>query len=162
MFGPADAPWLHPRRQSTVTAGEKIIGTFGELHPTAQEAFDAPQTLLVAELDLTALAEVVVPVAHHRSGGRFPVSKRDLAVVVDEAITVGAVAETIRQGGGAAVASVDLFDIFRSEKIGAGKKSLAFSLTFANRERTMTDDEVEGLMASILVRLQEVCGASLR
>ncbi len=161
-YAPSESAWLHPRKQSALTVGDQLIGTFGELHPTVQEAFESSQTLLVAELDLTALAAVVRPTPQHRSGARFPISKRDLAVVVEEAITVGAVETTIRQAAGEGVQSVDLFDIFRSDKIGKGKKSLAYSLAFASRERTMTDDEVDGLMETILARLASECGATLR
>jgi phenylalanyl-tRNA synthetase beta chain len=161
-FAPGAIPWLYPQRQATVTVGDTPVGYVGQVHPATLEAYDAGQELFLFEIDLTTVGALTLPARRHAGVTRFPSVKRDMAVVVDESVTVGAVSASIVAHGGDRVGSVDLFDVFRSDKVGAGKKSLAFSLTFTNPERTLTDDEVDARFASILSGLSADCGAILR
>jgi phenylalanyl-tRNA synthetase beta chain len=86
----------------------------------------------------------------------------DLALVVDEAVPGERVAELIRQTGGRVVAGVRLFDVYRGEKIGAGRKSLAYSITYQAPDKTLSDHDVAGIRARILKRLEQELGAVLR
>jgi phenylalanyl-tRNA synthetase beta chain len=92
----------------------------------------------------------------------FPPVKEDLAVIVDEAVPADRVEAVIRASGGALLAGLTLFDVYRGEQIGAGKKSLAYSLTYQAPDRTLTDAEVAKLRGRIVKRLQEELGATLR
>ena len=92
----------------------------------------------------------------------FPPVLEDLALVVDESLPAERVAELIRQTGGKVVADVRLFDVYRGEKIGAGKKSLAYSLTYQAADKTLSDKDVAGIRAHILRRLEQELGAKLR
>ncbi len=82
--------------------------------------------------------------------------------MVDESVPAGRVAEVIRQAGGKVVAEVRLFDVYRGEKIGLGKKSLAYSLTFQAADKTLSDKDVAGIRTHILRRLEQELGAKLR
>ena len=92
----------------------------------------------------------------------FPPVLEDLALTVDEAVNAGQVEALIRQTGGKTLVKVQLFDIFRSEQIGAGKKSLAYSLTYQTPDRTLTDEEVAQIRGRIIKRLDQEIGAKLR
>jgi phenylalanyl-tRNA synthetase beta chain len=92
----------------------------------------------------------------------FPPVLEDLALVVDESLPAERVAELIRRTGGKVVRDVRLFDVYRGEKVGAGKKSLAYSLTYQASDRTLSDKDVAGLRAHILRRLEQELGAKLR
>jgi len=92
----------------------------------------------------------------------LPPVLEDLAVVVDEAVPAGRVAGLIRQTGGKIVSGVRLFDVYRGEKVGAGKKSLAYSITYQAPDKTLSDKDVAGIRARILRRLEQELGAALR
>jgi phenylalanyl-tRNA synthetase beta chain len=136
---------------------------FGELHPLVKENYDfAAPPVLAADLDLDALmlrdplALLKQPVPVH------PPVLEDIAVIVDEDLPAAQVEEVIRQGGGKMLAGVRLFDIFRSEALGAGKKSLAYSLTYQAPDRTLTDSDAAQIRQKIIRRLEQDLGAKLR
>jgi phenylalanyl-tRNA synthetase beta chain len=116
--------------------------------------------VIVAEFDLDALRAVnptygIVPVSE------FPPVYEDIAVIVDEAVPAARVEALIRQTGGRTVSDVRLFDLYRGEQIGAGKKSLAYSLTYQS-DKTMTDAEAAAIRNKIVKRLEYEVGAKLR
>jgi phenylalanyl-tRNA synthetase beta chain len=117
--------------------------------------------VLGAEFDLDILLSVE-PVYAIRPVPEFPPVFEDIAVVVDDVIPAAQVEALIRQTGGKMVASVRLFDVFRGEQIGAGKKSLAYNLTYQADNKTLTDDEVAAIRNKIIQRLQRELGAVLR
>ncbi len=139
------------------------MGIFGELHPLVAERYEfSPTPVLLADLDMSgliSLAQVRYPVS---SVPAYPPVLEDLAVVVAEELPAERVAQTIRQAGGKAVTAVRLFDIYRSEQIGAGKKSLAYSITYQAYDRTLTDKDVAAIRQKILRRLEQEVGAVLR
>jgi len=155
---------FHPGKCARIRKGERVLGVFGELHPRVRERYDfqgnAP--LLAAELDLEALL-AVTPVYYEAGAvASHPPVLEDIAVVVDEDVPAGKVEETIRQGGGKLLAGLRLFDIFRGEQIGAGKKSMAYNLTYQAPDRTLTDKDAAGVRARIIRRLEQELGAKLR
>lgn len=155
------ATYLHPGKAAEVKVNGQIVGVFGELHPLVKEKYDFEDSpVIVAEFDLDALRNAqptygIAPVSE------FPPVLEDIAIIVDESVAAERVEGLIRQTGGKTVTRVRLFDVYRDEKIGAGKKSLAYSLTYQS-EKTMTDAEAAAIRTKIVKRLEHEVGAKLR
>ncbi len=160
-YAEADAPHLHPGKSAQVQVNAKVMGVFGELHPLAKEKFefgDAP--VIVGEFDLDLMRGLgptygIMPVPE------TPAIFEDIAIIVDESVAAAVIEALIRQTGGKTVTDVRLFDVYRDEKIGAGKKSLAYSLTYQS-DKTMTDAEAAAIRNKIVKRLEHEVGAKLR
>ncbi|HVM73223.1 MAG TPA: hypothetical protein VMT91_15770, partial [Anaerolineales bacterium] len=166
-YEPAEHPTFHPGKCARILSGEKQIGVFGELHPLVRQRYDWPAAfggtpILAADLDLDALLALVPALYEIAPVPEFPPVLEDLALVVDESLPAERVAELIRRTAGKVVRDVRLFDVYRGEKIGAGKKSLAYSLTYQASDKTLSDKDVAGLRAHILRRLEQELGAKLR
>jgi phenylalanyl-tRNA synthetase beta chain len=160
-------PTFHPGKRARILSAEKQIGVFGELHPQVRERYDWPAAfagipVLAADLDMDAILALVPSLYETASVPEFPPVLEDLALVVDESLPAERVAELIRKTGGKVVREVRLFDVYRGEKIGAGRKSLAYSLTYQAVDRTLSDKDVAGLRTHILRRLEQELGAVLR
>jgi phenylalanyl-tRNA synthetase beta chain len=153
--------YLHPGKAAEINVNGQTVGILGELHPLIKEKYEfgnAP--VVVAEFDLEALRKVmptygITPVAD------VPPVLEDIAVIVDESVPAERVASLIRQTGGKIVTQVHLFDVYRGEQIGIGKKSLAYSLTYQS-DKTMTDAEAAAIRTKIVKRLEYEVGAKLR
>ena len=165
-FEPAEHPAFHPGR----TAGLRLSATddkpsaiLGEAHPLVKEAFDLPgQPVCLAEFDLEALlaqAQVVHPM---QPISRFPPVVEDLAIVVAEEVPAQRVQEVIVRAGGELLTRVTLFDVWRGGQVPAGKKSLAYALTYQGWDHTLGPDQVNRVRERILQQLAEELGAELR
>jgi phenylalanyl-tRNA synthetase beta chain len=165
-YEPGEHPSFHPGKCAHVFVGEKQIGVFGELHPSVRGSYDWPSTfkapVLAAEFDLDLLLSLIPALYQTSDLPTFPPVLEDLALVVDETVPAEKIESLIRQTGGKLLADVRLFDLFRSEQIGAGKKSLAYSLTYQAPDRTLKDDEIKQLRAKIIKRLEYEVSAKLR
>ena len=165
-FEPAEHPTYHPGKCAKLMVDGKAVGVFGELHPRVRDSYDWPSTfkaaVLGAEFDLDLLLSLIPPLYQTNDLPTFPPVLEDLALVVDETVPADKVEALIRQTGGKLLADVRLFDVFRSEALGAGKKSLAYSLTYQAPDRTLKDDEVKSLRNKIIKRLDMELGAKLR
>lgn len=161
-YAPADSiPYLHPGKAAEVTVNGKVIGVFGELHPLVKDKYEfegAP--VLVAEFDLATMRELESEYEVETVPDVPPVLE-DIALILDESIPAAQVEALIRQTGGKVLADVKLFDVYRGEQIGAGKKSLAYSLTY-QAEKTLTDQEAAAIRNKIVRRLENELGAKLR
>jgi phenylalanyl-tRNA synthetase beta chain len=152
---------LHPGKAAEVKVNGQTVGVLGELHPLTKEKYEfGPAPVIVAELDLEALRKAnptygITPVPD------VPPVLEDIAVIVDESVPAERVASLIKQTGGRTVTNVRLFDVYRDEKIGTGKKSLAYSLTYQS-DKTMTDAEAAAIRNKIVKRLEHEVGAKLR
>ena len=160
-------PTFHPGKCARVLSGEKQLGVFGELHPQVHERYDWPVAfartpILLADMDLDTLLELVPALYETVPVPEFPPVFEDLALVVAENLPAERVAELIRQTGGKVVADVRLFDIYRDEKVGIGKKSLAYRITYQMADRTLSDKDVAGIRTRIVRRLEQELGATLR
>lgn len=162
-YAPTDSvAYLHPGKAAEVKVNGKVVGVFGELHPLTKEKYEiGARPVLVAEFDIETLRALspaygIVPVAE------FPPVYEDIAVIVDESVAASRVEGLIRQTGGRNVTDVRLFDVYRDEKIGANKKSLAYSLTYQAPAKTMTDAEAAAIRNKIVKRLEHEVGAKLR
>ena len=156
-------PSFHPGKCADVFAGEQRIGVMGELHPLVQDNYNLLETpLLAAEFDMAALSAAVPILFKVTSIPQQPPMLEDIALIVDDALPAAQIEALIRQTGGETLTDVRLFDIYRGEQIGAGKKSLAYSLTYQNPERTLTDKDGAKLRNKIVKRLERELGAQLR
>ncbi len=162
-FEPGEHPALHPGRCAQLTVGGDVVGVLGELHPVVRESFELPdQPVCALEFDLDKLlADWGAPRTMTSLSAHPPVYE-DLALVVDEDAPAERVRELIAQTGRALVRSVVLFDVYRGEQVGTGKKSLAYRLTYQADDHTLTDREVGKLRTKIVRRLERELGAALR
>ncbi len=156
----------YPGRTAALTVKGERIGLFGQLHPLVAQAYpfktEAGWPLMVADFDLDKLL-AQVPDGHVVKGVlRFPPVQQDIAVIVDEATPAEQVLALIWQAGQPLLTGARLFDLFRGEQIGAGKKSLAYSLTFQADDRTLTDAVVAKQQQKIVQQLERELGAKLR
>ena len=154
-------PAYHPGRTADVWAGDVYLGILGQVHPKAAAAFELPCEGYVAAISVPALMRVRGGIVQYKSLPRFPGSTRDLAVVCDEAVTVAELEDCIRRGAGELLESVKLFDIYRSETLGAGKKSVAFSLLLRDPARTLKDTDADAATEKAVAELNKI-GAKLR
>jgi len=158
-----DDPRFHPGKCALLKINAVPMGILGELHPAIQQHYDLPNApLLAADLDAAAILALVNARRDTRPVPAFPPVLEDLAVVVDEDLPADRVAEVIRQAGGKLVTAVRLFDIFRGEQLGTGKKSLAYSVTYQSYDSTLTDAQTQPVRARIIRRLEQELGAKLR
>jgi len=153
---------LHPGKAAEVKAGDVVIGAFGELHPLVKEQYELGDSpVLVAEFDLDAM-RAIDPTYGIKTIPETPPIYEDIAVIVEETVPAEKVEALIRQTGGRSVTDVCLFDLYRDEKIGAGKKSLAYALTYQAEDKTLTDADAAAIRNKIVKRLEKELGAKLR
>ncbi len=159
------AAWLHPGKASELVIDGKAAGSFGELHPRTVPLFDkdlAAQPVLVAELNLEMILAALPPRHRYSPVPRFPAALRDIALVVDEALTAEEVRAELRRGGGDLLRDARLFDLYRGPSIPPGTKSLAFALTYQAADRTLKDKEVDDAHKRVEGRLKHVLKAQIR
>lgn len=152
---------LHPGRGAWVLVHGKRIGYIGELHPAVQKQFDL-KTSIVFQLQIDAILATKTMEIDYRFLPRYPAIRRDMALVVDEAVAAGDLLETIRATAGEWLETLEIFDVYQGEHIDAGKKSIAFSLVYRHSDRTLLDDEVQATQERILQALQQSYDAHIR
>ncbi|HEV2075632.1 MAG TPA: phenylalanine--tRNA ligase subunit beta [Thermoleophilaceae bacterium] len=153
-----ERPFLHPGRSAAVMACDLEIGWIGELHPAVAEGWDL-DSAAAFELDADAIAEAApAGPAAYRDLTAFPAVLQDIAVVVGEETPAAAVERAVRAGAGELLASIVVFDVYRGEQVGEGRKSLALRLEFRAPDRTLTDQEVAGLRSGVEAELESVGG----
>ena len=151
---------LVPGRTADALVEGKKVGTLGQVHPSVAGAFDIDQDVYLFELVVDELLPYVGGVRHHEAASRFPPVVEDLALLVDEQLPAEQVRSLIEAHK--LVRQARVFDVYEGEGIPAGKKSLAFSVTYQSPDQTLTDDEVTKARRSILERLRREAGAELR
>ncbi len=140
---------------------EALLATLGEIHPAVNEAYDIRPRVMAAEIYVETLALALGGIPQYKPLPKFPAVTRDLALVCEEDVPAATLENTIRKAGGKRLESLALFDIYRGDKLGQSKKSLAYSLILRDAAATLTDEEADALIAKILEKLAAV-GASLR
>ena len=162
-YEPADVATFHPGKCARMCSGEVELGVFGELHPRVKDHFDLLSAPVeAADLDLQAFIRVIPAIYTSESVPTQPPILEDIAVIVDENVPNARVEEVIRQGGGKMLVNMRLFDVFRGEQVGEGKKSLAYALTYQSPERTLNDQEAAQIRQRIIRRLDQELGAKIR
>ena len=152
----------HPGRCAKVYAGETYLGVFGQIHPLVAANYGMDTEVYTAELSFDAMYEKRGDIPVYQPLPKFPAVTRDIAVVCDEAVTVGALEESIRRGAKGLLKDVSLFDIYRGPGVASGKKSVAFNLVLRVDDRSLTGEEADEDVQSILAALKADHNAVLR
>lgn len=155
-------PSYHPGRCAKVFSGDRLLGVLGQVHPHVAGNYGVDAELYAAELRFDALYESKGPQPLYQPLPKFPAVTRDIAVVCDKAVTVGELEDAIRKGAKGLLKDVALFDIYTGVGIAPGKKSVAFNLTLRSDDRSLTAEEADADVKSILTALEQECGAVLR
>ena len=153
-----EALHLQPGRAAEMMAAGAVIGWVGEIHPLAAGAFEANAPIVAFELDMAALVKAARPARDYVDVPTFPAVAMDQAFVVSEDVTHERMCQVMTSAGGKLLESVSLFDVYRDEeRVGAGKKSMAYALTYRAADRTLTSEEVERAHERLV---KKVCGAT--
>ena len=152
----------HPGRCAKVYAGETYLGVFGQIHPLVAANYGMDTEVYTAELSFDAMYEKRGDIPVYQPLPKFPAVTRDIAVVCDEAVTVGALEESIRRGAKGLLKDVSLFDIYRGPGVAIDKKSVAFNLVLRADDRSLTGEEADEDVQSILAALKADHNAVLR
>ena len=158
---PAERPFLHPGRAAAILAGaDRELGWVGELHPTVSRDWELDGPVAAFELDLDLLTELAAERSDtYRDVTSFPSLRQDIAVVVPEHVPAAEVERAVRAGAGELLAGLSVFDLYRGEQVGEGRKSLALRLEFRAPDRTLTDEDVVEPRARIEQELSGLGGA---
>ncbi|HSR63964.1 MAG TPA: phenylalanine--tRNA ligase subunit beta [Gammaproteobacteria bacterium] len=159
-YVPAEHPALHPGQSAKITYKDQSLGWLGKLHPAIQANLDIAGPCYMFELPLADISRHLTP--KYRKLSKFPVVRRDLALVVPEEVPLSSITRCINSAAPEALYNLELFDVYQGEGIDLGKKSLALGLTFQRSSSTLTDEEVEAIVGDMLVRLKRACGVTLR
>ena len=156
---------LHPGQSARIYKDNQAVGWMGTLHPSVAKSMDVKSTCILFELDFGAISAAKVP--NFKILSKFPAIRRDIAIIVGEDVESSAIINCIRQTTQKTLSqesnvAVELFDVYIGEGVGAGKKSLAVSLTLQEQSRTLKDDEIETLIHAVLSDLEQQYGAKLR
>ena len=184
VFEPAALSCLHPGRAARILRDGREVGSIGELHPSLVRELDFTYSPVLFELDLggtvsgsavqtSAQAQQIgaqgdfaealaVQKPQHSEISRFPQVRRDIAVVVDESVALSALADRVLSSASTLLHNLRVFDVYRGTGIETGRKSIALGLIFQDISRTLTDDDVDSLMASIVTDLRESLNAKIR
>lgn len=157
----ARMPW-HPGRCAELLVGDAVIGHAGELHPEVCKAFGVPKKTVAAEINLGVLIGLAPGAGDIKPVSSYPVTKEDLALVVDADVPVGDLEAAVRAGAGVLLESITLFDSYTGEQVPSGKKSVAFALRFRAPDRTLTDAEVKTAREAAVAAAAQRHGAELR
>jgi hypothetical protein len=159
-YRPSQAPWGHPGRSADVFRDGIHIGWIGQLHPRLQRALDLDRSVIAFEVDLGALQHRALPRASALS--KFPSVRRDLAFVVADEVSWSAFADTVRGAAGASLRSLQLFDRYVGKGVESGFKSLAMGLILQDDSRTLTDRDVDAVVAEVTAALESTHAARIR
>lgn len=161
-FNPdCERPYLHPGRKADIYYGDTLIGYMGEVHPEVCDNYSIGTKAYVAVLDMPAIVPLTTFDRKYEGIAKFPAVTRDLSMVVPKDILVGQIEEVIAQRGGKHLESYELFDLYEGAQIKPGFKSVAYTITFRNKEKTMEEAEISAAMKKILNGLQDL-GIELR
>ncbi|XOV77897.1 MAG: phenylalanine--tRNA ligase subunit beta [Aestuariibacter sp.] len=159
-FETADHSALHPGQSAAIYLGEQLVGHVGALHPVHEKPLGINTRVFVFELVLSHILEMDLPKSKEIS--KFPANRRDIAIIVDEHVCAGEVMQVIEKAGTNLLIDLNLFDVYRGENVGEGKKSLALSLHLQDTNRTLEEAEIQSLVNNVVSQLKEQFGASLR
>ncbi len=159
-FIPDEHPALHPGQAARIRRGEVDVGWIGALHPKHQVLFDISIAPYLFEIDMDITSEAVIP--EYRNISRFPAVRRDLAVALEERISSESLIKEVKKAAGDLLREVRIFDVYRGDRIDSGLKSVAFGLILQESSRTLTDDDVDGVVQAVISRLERNLKAKIR
>lgn len=149
-------PFLHPGRQADIKKGNMEIGYIGQLHPEAADNYSIKTEVYVAVLNMDVVTMLSTFDRKYEGIAKFPGMTRDLSLVVDKTIFVGQIEKVIKKCGGKLLESYKLFDVYEGEQVAEGKKSVAYTMTFRAKDRTLEDSEVAKIIEKILGELAKL------
>jgi len=161
-FVPHDCSSLERGQSFSVNIDGVVVGCLGTLSAAVSETLEIEESAFICELDIHDLIARPIPERQYSSVSQYPPSYRDLAVVVPENVPAGDVETTLRTAAGETLAELHLFDLYRGRQVPTGKKSLAYSLTFVHDQRTLTDQEIDTIIKTIVRQLADKHDAVLR
>ena len=153
--------FLHPGRQADVYYGDKLLGFLGEVHPLVASAYGIGEKAYIAVLDMPAVTELATFDRKYAGIAKFPAVSRDISMVVPKQILAGEIEDVIIQRGGKILESCQLFDIYEGAQIRSGFKSMAYSITFRAKDRTLEEGDITAAMKKIWNGL-EALGIEIR
>lgn len=153
--------FLHPGRQANIEYAGKVIGYIGEVHPRVLKNYSIGERAYVAVIDMPEILDMTTFDRKYDGIAKYPAVTRDISMVVPKDIEVGKIEEIIKKKGGNLVESINLFDIYEGSQIKEGYKSIAYSVVYRAKDRTLADTEVQNSMDNILTALKEI-GIELR
>ena len=154
-------PFLHPGRQADILYDGVKIGYMGEVHPTVAATYGIGDRAYVAVLDMPSVVEMATFDRKYEGIARFPAVTRDISMVLPKEVMVGQIEEILAVRGGKILESYELFDVYEGEQIKEGYKSVAYSIVFRAKDKTLEEAEISAVMKKILNGLQSL-GAELR
>lgn len=157
----AGKPFLHPGRQALIRYQDTVIGYLGELHPEVADNYDIDARVYIAVLDMPEIIPFASFDRKYEGIAKYPAVSRDISMVVPKSVLVGDIEKIIEQRGGKILESYQLFDIYEGAQIRQGYKSVAYSITFRAKDRTLEESDVAGVMKKILNGLEGL-GIELR
>ena len=152
----------HPGRCANIVIGKDIVASFGEVHPEVLDNYMISKRAYLLEANITKLVKYAKQNKKYVEVPKFPAVERDIAVIIDETIEVGQIEKIVTKKAKKLLESIQLFDIYRNEKLGENKKSVAYSLIFRDKNKTLSDEEINQIMEDIIAELEKQLGATLR
>ncbi len=159
---PDASDYYHPGRKAGVYVNNNKLGEMGEIHPDIAAGYGISKRVYIAEFFVSALSEYSDEPLRYKPLPKFPAVERDLAFTVSEEVSAGDLLDCIKKNGGAYFESAALFDVYTDEKLGAGKKSLAFKIVLRAKDRTLTDEEANTARDAVVLAVSRAFGAALR
>ncbi|XCP84497.1 phenylalanine--tRNA ligase subunit beta [Roseburia hominis] len=153
--------FLHPGRQANIIYDGKVVGYLGEIHPEVADTYGIGERAYVAVIDMPEIVELATYDRKYQGIAKYPAVNRDISMVVPKEILVGQIEEVIEKKGGAYLEHYKLFDLYEGAQIKAGFKSVAYSITFRAKDKTLEEADVSAAMKKILKALEEM-GIELR
>ena len=152
----------HTGRCANIKVGIDVIATIGEVHPEVLDNYGIEKRAYLAEVNLSKVTKYSKANKKYVEVPKFPAVERDIAIIVDEKVEVGQIEKIITKKAKKLLEKMQLFDIYRNEKLGDNKKSVAYSLIFRDKNRTLSDEEINVVMENIIGELQKTLNAELR
>ena len=153
---------FHPGASAEIKIGEDIIGVFGELHPNLINYFGIKrEKVFFAEFNLTKMMKYMKIKVNYESISKYPEVLRDLAITLDRGVLVGEMIKEIKKKVNL-IEKIDIFDVYSGEKIEEGKKSVAMSIVLRDKNRTLTDEDIDNAMKNILTLIKDKFNGEIR
>lgn len=152
----AERPYLHPGRQANLTINDELVGYMGQVHPDTADAYNFKGQAYVAVIYIDVLAKAATFDRKYEGIAKFPAITRDLSMVAKKEVFVGQIEEIINKCGGKLLENIELFDVYEGTQIQKGYKSIAYSLRFRAKDRTLEDSEVNKVIDKLLRELKKL------
>ncbi len=159
---PCKRGYMHPTRSADIILDGNVAGYFGQISYELSSKLDIDKPIYVGEIFYDAIKDCFNDKIVFETVSKYPVIERDIAVSIDESATCASVIEIIKQFGGEFLRDVTLFDVYKGNQVASDKKSMAFSLTFVSKDRTLNVGEIDDAVQNIVLQLKERLGAELR